>query len=367
MKSIEITTLKLHNFRNYINVVFNFSKKINVILGENGSGKTNILEAITLLKKGSGLKKTEFSDIISQNSPIKTFSIFAKICNHNMIDELGTSFENGKRLFQINGKKVISQKNEIPLIFLIPQMDNLFCDNKSNRRSFLDNIINNIYPEHKTNVNNYNKQIKERLKLLEKKGLKENLIWLDIIEKKISEIGIIIAYRRNEIISYLNQAIIQSKSSFTKSKIQIIGDIETYALSNTSITTEKLFQDKLKENRPKDLERQRTSFGIHLSDFTAFLDNKMEARSCSTGEQKSILLAIIFGFIRIFKVLNLNLPILLLDEITSHLDSKKRRDIFLEIIDLDIQCFLTGTEEYLFSDFKGSTVGLIKLSNSVSN
>lgn len=361
MNNIGVTKLQLYNFRNYQNKIFNFPKKINLILGKNGSGKTNILEAITLLRKGSGLKKADLSDIISYNSQQKNFSIFSKINNHYDIDEIGTNYDGEKRLFQINGKKLSRYKKEIPIIFLIPQMDNLFCDSKSVRRSFLDNIINNIYPEHKSNINNYNKQIKERMNLLERGDSKENMIWLDIIEKKISEISVIIASARNEIVNYLNQAILQSKSSFTKSKIKIIGEIEEYMIGNTAIATEKLIQEKFKSNRPKDLERQRTNFGIHLSDFTAFLNQQREAKICSTGEQKSILIAIIFAFIRIFKILNLPLPILLLDEICSHLDYQKRRDIFLEIHDLNIQSFLTGTEEYLFSDFKGDKIDIIKL------
>jgi DNA replication and repair protein RecF len=367
--NIEISKLQLYNFRNYRNRVFDFPKKINIILGKNGSGKTNILEAITLLKKGFGLKKADFPDMILQNSNDKRFSIFAKINNHNLIEEIGTSYESEKRIFQINGQKIIRTKynlnQEIPIIFLIPQMDNIFCDNKSARRSFLDKIINNIYPEHKTNINNYNKQIKERMSLLEKGMSKENNLWLDIIEKKISEISIMIASRRNEIINYLNQAILQSQSSFIKSKINIIGKIEEYALQNTALATEDLIKLTFKENRSKDLERQRTNFGIHLSDFTAFLDQninqKIEAKNCSTGEQKSILIAIIFGFIRIFKILNLPEPILLLDEICSHLDRSKRKDIFLEIKNLNIQSFLTGTEEYLFSDFQDKEVEFIKL------
>lgn len=361
MNNIEVTELQLYNFRNYQNKIFNFPKKINLILGKNGSGKTNILEAITLLKKGYGLKKADLSDIISYNSQQKNFSIFSKINNHYDIDEIGTNYDGEKRFFQINGKKLSRYKKEIPIIFLIPQMDNLFCDSKSVRRSFLDNIINNIYPEHKSNINNYNKQIKERMNLLERGDSKENIIWLNIIEKKISEISVIIASARNEIINYLNQAILQSKSSFTKSKVKIIGETEEYMIGNTAIATENLIQEKLKSNRSKDLERQRTNFGIHLSDFTAFLNQNMEAKICSTGEQKSILIAIIFAFIRIFKILNLPLPILLLDEICSHLDHQKRQDIFLEINDLNIQAFLTGTEEYLFSDFQGDKINIIKL------
>lgn len=362
MINIEIEKLQLYNFRNYQNQTFFFPKKINIILGENGSGKTNILEAITLLKKGSGLKKADFLDIIAQNATDRRFSIFSKIKNHPLIEEIGTSYEGEKRLFQINGTKINILKQEIAIIFLIPQMDDLFCDSKSIRRLFLDKIIGNIYPEHKSNINNYNKQIKERINLLERQDSKENQIWLDIIEKKISEIAVIIASSRNQIIDYLNQAILKSKSSFTKSKIKIIGDIEEYASKNTAIETEKFIQSRFKQNRHKDFESQRTSFGVHLSDFTAFLDNnKMEAKNCSTGEQKSILISIIFAFIRIFKILNLPLPILLLDEICSHLDHNKRRDIFLEISDLNVQSFLTGTEDYLFSQFKSDEVDIIKL------
>lgn len=356
VKNIEITQLQLYNFRNYQNKIFDFQQKINIFLGRNGIGKSNILEAVTLLRKGSGLKKADFDDIICNNIKSNTsipnnFSIFAKIKNHPNIDEIGTNYDGEKRIFQINASKNSNYKQEIPIIYLIPQMDNIFCDSKSNRRGFLDNLIANINSEHKTNINNYNKQIRERAKLLEKYHSDKNNIWLNIIEKKISEIGSIIAFNRNEIIDYLNRSILQSKSNFTKTQIKIIGEIEEFALNNTAIATENFFQEKLKANREKDFEKQRTNSGIHLSDFTAFLDNKMEAKNCSTGEQKSILIAIIFGFIRIFNILNLPCPILLLDEITSHLDQNKRKNLFLEIKNLKIQCFLTGTEKYLFSDF----------------
>ncbi|MFT4718520.1 MAG: DNA replication and repair protein RecF [Rickettsiales bacterium] len=370
MTNIEITKLQLCNFRNYKSKTLNFSKKINVLLGRNGAGKTNILESISLLKKGSGLKKADICDMICSSSDIKnTFSIYAEINNHPEIDEIGTSYQEEKRIFQINGKKISSYTNEIPIIHLIPQMDDLFSDNKSNRRSFLDKITSNIYPSHKSNLNNYAKYLKERVSLLEKylfakKDPDQYSSWIDIVEKKISEIGIIIAANRNDMIDHLNKAILMSKSGFTKSKLHIIGDVEEFAMKNTAIITENFFQNKLKENRRKDFERQRVAFGVHRSDFSAILNDNMEAKSCSTGEQKSILIAIIFAVIRIFQVKNLEAPILLLDEITSHLDDKKRRDLYDEIFSLNVQTFLTGTERYLFSDFTEDNVEFINITSS---
>jgi DNA replication and repair protein RecF len=363
-----IKNLKLDNFRNYQSRNFQFDAKIIAISGKNGVGKTNILEAISLLNKGHGLKGAEFCDMIFAQKSQQNFTIYSDVENHPHLENIGTSFlslEN-KRIFQINHKILTSatrQKNFPTIIWLTPQMDNLFCSSKTLRRKFLDKIVADIDPFHNTRINSYNHSIRERINLLQRFGNREN--WLNIIERKIAELGAAIAIARNEAVSYLNQTILQGSDNFTKSEIRIIGDAEQIVLTQKAIAAEEQFAIRLKNNRELDLKSNRTNFGVHRSDLTAILLGKdIEAKFCSTGEQKSILIALTFARIRMFSLLDLPMAILLLDEIVSHLDDQKRADLMNEISTLNCQSFLTATSKEFFNNlfhFDNKTVSFLQL------
>jgi DNA replication and repair protein RecF len=360
-----ISQLKLTNFRNYQSRNFNFTNKIVAIYGNNGVGKTNILEAISLLTKGNGIKNAEFYEMIynqTRNDKIgRDFTIYGKIENHPNIENIGTSFftdnnqKTNKRIYQTNNKIIrslsknkISNKTSLAIIWLTPQMDNLFCSSKTLRRKFLDKIVADIDANHNNHLNLYNHSLKERINLINNFANNQN--WLDIVERKIAELGTAIATSRNETIHYLNQAILQNDTRFTKTNLKIIGELEELALNRTAIEVEEKFIEKLKANRQIDGKSGRTNFGVHRSDFTAILLGKeIEAKFCSTGEQKSILIAITFARVKIFSLLNLPSTILLLDEIVSHLDNQKRINLLEEISKLDCQSFLTATNKDFFS------------------
>jgi DNA replication and repair protein RecF len=228
-------------------------------------------------------------------------------------------------------------------------MDNLFCFPKNIRRRFLDKIVCDIDIQHQSRINAYNQATKERINLLIRFGVNQEK-WLEIIEQKIAELGSAIASARNQAIEYINKTIVNANDNFVKTQIQIIGELEQMALNFKAIEVEEKFMQKLRENRYLDLKSGRTNFGIHRSDFTAILINKnIEAKFCSTGEQKSILIAITFARVRIFSLLNLPSAILLLDEIVSHLDDEKRNQLLQEITQLNCQSFLTATNKKFFS------------------
>ncbi|MES2677805.1 MAG: DNA replication/repair protein RecF [Pseudomonadota bacterium] len=349
-----LSQLKLNNFRNYQSKNFEFTAKIIAIFGKNGVGKTNILEAISLLNKGSGLKGADLEEMINQKNSLQNFTIYSQINNHPQIENIGTSYlaAENKRIFQINNKILSSSsryKNFPAIIWLTPQMDNLFCSSKTIRRKFLDKIVADIDVTHNSRINAYNHSLRERISLLNRFANGEN--WLEIIERKIAELGTAIASARNEAVNYLNQTILQGSDNFTKAQIQIIGETEDLAANHKAIEVEEMFIVKLKANRKLDAKTNRTNFGVHRSDISAILlDKKIEAKFCSTGEQKSILIAITFARIRLFSLLNLPMAILLLDEIVSHLDNQKRRDLMQEIAKLECQSFLTATNRDFFSD-----------------
>ena len=353
-----LSKLKLDNFRNYQAKNFEFTTKIIAIFGKNGVGKTNVLEAITLLNKGCGLKGADLESMINQKNPQQNFTIYSQINNHPHIENIGTSYlsAENKRLFQINNKILTSNsryKNFPTIIWLTPQMDNLFCSSKTLRRKFLDKIVADIDSAHNSRINSYNHSLRERIALLNRftKGKNEGENWLDIIERKIAELGTAIASARNEAVEYLNQTILQGSDNFTKAQIKMIGEAEFIASNHKALEVEEMFIARLKSNRKLDAKTNRTNFGVHRSDFTAILfDKRIEAKLCSTGEQKSILIAITFARIRLFSLLNLPMAILLLDEIVSHLDNQKRNDLMREVVKLNCQSFLTATNRDFFGE-----------------
>jgi DNA replication and repair protein RecF len=354
MSYTSISQLKLTNFRNYLSQNFNFTHKVIAIYGNNGVGKTNILEAISLLTKGNGIKNAEFDEMICRQNHLNNFTIYSNLEHHPDIENIGTSYSriDNKKIFQINNKILTSHsrnKTSPAIIWLTPQMDNLFCSSKTLRRKFLDKIVADIDTHHNSRLNLYNHSLRERINLLNNFANKQEN-WLDIIERKIAELGTAIATARNEAIYYLNQAILQNNHHFTKTNVKMIGELEDWAQSHKAIEVEEKFIEKLKANRPIDKKSGRTNFGVHRSDLTAILlDKKIEAKFCSTGEQKSILIAITFARVKIFSLLNLPSAILLLDEIVSHLDNQKRANLLEEISQLNCQSFLTATNKDFFS------------------
>ncbi len=350
-----ISQLKLTDFRNYQSQIFNFTHKIIAIFGNNGVGKTNILEAISLLAKGQGIKNADFEEMVCNQNTANNFAIYGTLENHPNIENIGTSYSkiDSKRIFQINHDILNSHsKNRIfpTVIWLTPQMDNLFCSSKTLRRKFLDKIVADIDTNHNSRLNLYHHSLRERINLLNYFADRQK-DWLDIIERKIAELGTAIATARNEAIYYLNQAILQNNDNFTKTTIKMIGELEDLAQNHKAIEVEEEFIQKLRNNRLIDGKSGRTNFGVHRSDFTAILlDKKIAANFCSTGEQKSILIAITFARIKIFSLLNLPSAILLLDEIVSHLDDKKRINLLEEISRLNCQSFLTATHKDFFSN-----------------
>lgn len=360
-----ISKIFLSNFRNYNSRSFEFNSTITIIFGNNGVGKTNILESISLFRKGRGLRSIDLDDMVKHDAIDSKFTIYGELKNHDEIANCATSFDksNSKRIFQVNGNKSSSIKNFPAIIWLTPKMDSIFTDSKSNRRKFLDKIVADIDQNHLSRINEYDKCLRERMILLQQNKDKK---WLEVLERRIAERGVAIAIARNEAIEYLNKAIKLNESEFIKTQIKIIGEIEELAKTSKSLEVEEIFANKLKDNRDLDLQSGRNLFGIHRSDFTAtLLDKELDANFCSTGEQKSILIAITIARVRINSFFNLPKAILLLDEIVSHLDSIKREELFKELQKLDVQIFATGTNRDIFSNLdnlSSETISFLEIS-----
>ncbi len=357
----KITKIVLSNFRNFLLKKLQFAKELTVFIGDNGVGKTNILEAITVIGRNNSLRNAEFEEMLycNQFSQQKAdqFTIFSEIHNHEFIEKIGISFSvnQKKKLIEIN-EEVLSYKRQaefrsylINFVSLTPQLEQLFILGKSQRRDYLDKIVSDLDSSHLGRINDYQKLLKERLLILQKYGVgKSGENWLNIVEEKIVELGVAIAFARIEAVDFFNKAIASFSSNFPQTKLCVIGDLENFVSQKSSLEIECEFKLKLQQNRAIDLASFKTIFGVHRSDFEAIFPQKnMSAIFCSTGEQKAIMIGITLARAKISANYKNQPTILIFDEVFSHLDEKRKSDLFDEIVESGVQAFFSATSESL--------------------
>jgi DNA replication and repair protein RecF len=367
MEESYITSLTLHNFRNYFHLNLESLNPFNIVIyGPNGAGKTNILEAVSYLSSGSGIRNAKLNEIgnINFNAPSelpKAWSVNANLIKSKEEIKISTGYYYSEetlkdtRIIKIDGEEQKTQSNLSKLLnitYLTPQMDKLFLEPSEKRRRFLDKLISDFDPSHTKRLSEYKSAMSDRSQLIKQRS--QSTKWLAAIEQTIVSSGIAIAASRLDFISKLNTIIKSRKSHFPKIKLTPIGEIEQMLLSSPAAIVEDHFNNLLTESRTIAKSGLTTSFnGPHKSDFSAIYKEKnTPASHASTGEQKSIIIALIFGYIELIKhYKNLN-PILLLDEIPAHLDNQKKDKLFEEIKTLNIQTFYTGVFKESFKELK---------------
>ena len=338
-----IKDIKLQNFRSHSFTELKTNHPIICIIGPNGSGKTNILEAISLITDKKGIRGTLIEDCIKKDSKDKTIisttvSYEKKDYKIDIIFELKE--DKVKKYLNIDNNKLslIEVFKNINFIWLTPQMDKIMYEGESIKRKFLDKIISNYNLDYKKNLSNFKKLSEERVQLL-----KENLDlqWLSILEKKmINELWNIFTYRR-AFIKDLNNIISKKLNNFLKIKLNIENSYDLdQNISEKDFHT--FFENKYFEKREIDQIIKRNSVGPQFDIFEFFNEEtKLNSDLCSTGEQKKILISLILAFILLMKSKNIN-SILLFDEIASHIDGKNLELFFDEIAKIGMQTWYTG-------------------------
>jgi DNA replication and repair protein RecF len=345
-----IDSIEIYNFRNHNYIkLLDLSNGPIVITGANGIGKTNILEAISLLTLSKGLRSAKISELTNQENPEFIWRITAQIQSIYGLKEISTyrnirpNAKSDSRLIHIDGQAP-QKKDElgtiIKTIWVTPPMQQLFAGPSSDRRSFFDHIVTNFFFNHSSHLSKYNKYMRERLKLL-KTGQNDNH-WLSALEQNMFIEAQSISDARMKTLEMLNNAIEKHHTPFTKAIL---------SLSNEPISEDFLSKQRL--NRNVDAASGRTSLGPHLFDLEVIYKEKnMPARLCSTGEQKSLLINIIlaqtYAIIEEFEII----PILLFDEIISHLDNRNRELLFEEILKINAQAWLSGIDPISFAYIK---------------
>ena len=372
-----VSRLTLTDFRNYAYLRINADLSPIILTGENGSGKTNILEAISFLTPGKGLRGARLADIkritpalISADyiSSKDTFNwaVSAIVKKNNEEYNIGTgsqksqreaddeirSFE--RRIVQIDGQKTSSQTElgkYLSAIWITPQMDRLFLGGTQPRRSFLDRIVYAFDVEHAKRTANFEHTYKQWYQLL-KNGCSDNR-WLLSLEEEISSLGVAIAAARRELVARLNTFIENDPDDvFPDIMLELDGTIEKMLDKMAAVDVEDFYINLLKKSRSSVINNDYVD-GVNRTDFKVYYKKKhMPAELCSTGEQKSLLVSIILAQTKC-QILDKGFaPVLLLDEVTTHLDNIKKDALLYKIKDLKLQAWITSTESSLFDVLK---------------
>ncbi len=366
--AVAVQRLTLTDFRGYGSARIQVAAAPVALFGPNGAGKTNLLEALSFLAPGRGLRRAKLGEIDRRGRTAEgalgdpaggAWAIHARLETPAGTLEIGTgreaSEESERRVLLIDGEAAKSQGSlarHLGVVWLTPAMDRLFVEGGSARRRFLDRLVYGFDAEHAQRVSSYEQAMRERARLLRDGPMDET--WLAAIEETMAETGIAIAAARRETVARLDQASAEAIGPFPAARLSLTGEIETLLERLPALGAEDDFRARLKELRGLDREAGITTLGPHRSDLRVrHAVSGMPAAEGSTGEQKALLISIVLAHARLQATLRDRAPLLLLDEVAAHLDPGRRAALFGEILRLGAQAWLTGTDAALFEGLRG--------------
>jgi DNA replication and repair protein RecF len=364
-----VERLALTNFRSYATAVVETDAGPQVIAGANGSGKTNLLEALSLLAPGQGLRRAPFSDLARTGAGGDgSFAVSARAHALAGPADIGTGLAAGSgagersgRLVRIDGTTQSGSgvlADYLEIVWVTPAMDGLFTGPASERRRFLDRLILCFDPAYRTIASRFERAMTSRNRLLAD-GVRDNA-QLSGFERVMAETGVAVAAARLEAVAAMGGIVDKRRtrnpnSAFPWSLFRLEGRIEDDLQRLSAVEAEDAYARTLSDMRERDRAAVRTLDGPHRSDlFVEHGPKALAARHCSTGEQKALLLGLVLAHAELLTERQEGAsPILLLDEITAHLDADRRAALFAEILRLAAQAWMTGTDEEAFAGLSG--------------
>ncbi|WP_017666724.1 DNA replication/repair protein RecF [Sandarakinorhabdus sp. AAP62] len=342
-----ITRLTLTDFRNHAHATIATGPGLVVITGDNGAGKTNILDAISLLAPGRGLRSAALSDAARQDGP-GGWSVAATLISPQGEVQIGTGTAAAapeRRLVRVNGAAATAAAlaDWLALVWLTPAMDRLFSESPGSRRRFLDRLVLALHPGHGQRVNRYEAAMRERTRLLTA-DTPADPVWLAGLEADMADHGAVIAAARAEMVAALAAALAGGdEGPFARPLIALAGNDADHLAA------------RLARGRARDAAAARAIDGPHRADLIVTHAGKaMPAATCSTGEQKALLIAIVLAHAALVAQRSGQPPILLLDEIAAHLDASRRAALFERLSGMGVQAWMTGTDAALFAELAGN-------------
>jgi len=366
--AVAVRRLVLTDFRGYGAARVQLSAAPVALFGPNGAGKTNLLEALSFLAPGRGLRRAKLGEIDRRRRTVEgalggpaggAWAIHASLETPAGALEIGTGREasegSERRVLLIDGESAKSQAalaRHLGVVWLTPAMDRLFVEGGSARRRFLDRLVYGFDAEHAQRVSTYEQAMRERARLLRDGPMDQS--WLAALEETMAATGIAIAAARRETVARLDQASAEAIGPFPAARLSLEGEVETLLERLPALGAEDEMRARLKDLRGLDGEAGVTTLGPHRSDLVVrHAVTGMPAAEGSTGEQKALLISIVLAHARLQAALKERTPLLLLDEVAAHLDPARRAALFAEIVRLRAQAWLTGTDAALFEGLRG--------------
>ena len=365
MTAAFIRRLTLTNFRSYHAAQVALDRAGPVVLtGANGAGKTNLIEAISLLAPGRGLRRATMEELAFTEGD-GAWAVSAEIEGMLGLATLGTGIEppandeaTPARRCRIDRESVGSATafaDHLRVVWLTPAMDPLFNGPASERRRFLDRLVLAVDAQHSSRVAALERSLRSRNHLLEDSPGDSH--WLDAIEHETAEVAVAVAAGRAETVTRLSAALAAARAQapeFPQAEIELQGWMEQLLPNHSAIEIEGRYRTLPKDNRARDAAAGRTLDGPHLSDLAVRHASKsIPAADASTGEQKALLIRLVLAHAGLIKQMTGFAPLLLLDEVVAHLDPARRAALYDALSSLGAQVWMTGADPAAFGDIIG--------------
>ena len=354
-----IRRLTLTNFRSYHAAQLEVGAALVVLTGPNGAGKTNLIEAISFLAPGRGLRRPTLEDVAFTEGD-GSWAVAADVEGALGLASLGTGIAAAASEDATVTRKCRIDREPVPsaaafadhlrVVWLIPAMDGLFNGPASERRRFLDRLVLAVDAEHGRRVNALERALRSRNRLLEEP--RPDTHWLDAIEHETAELAVAVTALRVETVTRLQAALAaRGNSAFPAAEIALEGWMEKLVLLHPAVDVEDRYRSVLRDNRGRDAAAGRTLDGPHLSDLAVvYAPKHIPAADASTGEQKALLIGLVLAHAALLADMSGFAPVLLLDEVVAHLDPSRRAALYAELETLGAQAWMTGADAAAFSD-----------------
>lgn len=358
-----VTRLILENFRTYPALDLTVGGRLVALVGENGVGKTNLLEALSLFTPGRGLRRAELSEMARSPGP-GSFAVSVTVETPYGEHRLGTGLAlpdpDGRvsRAFRVDGGAVPSPAafaEHVRVVWLTPDLDALFRGPAGDRRRFLDRLVLAVDAAHGTRVNGLERALRSRNRVLEESP--GDARWLDALEREAAELAVAVAAARREAVERLAALILETRddaSPFPFARLALSGELDGLVAALPAVDAEDRYRAILRQNRARDRAAGRTLVGPQASDLLVRHGPKdLPADTCSTGEQKALLVGLILAHARLVAAMSGIAPLVLLDEIAAHLDPRRRSALYEALDNLGAQVWMTGADPILFAELEG--------------
>jgi DNA replication and repair protein RecF len=358
-----VTHLILRDFRTYAALDLAVSRPLVALVGENGAGKTNLLEALSLFMPGRGLRRAELAEMARQGGP-GSFAVSIALETAYGEHRLGTGIEvpdaeaRGARLVRIDGLTAASPAafaEHLRVVWLTPDLDALFRGPAGDRRRFLDRLVLAVDAEHGARANALERALRSRNRVLAERP--EDGLWLDALEREVAELAVAVAAARRETVERLSALILATRddaSPFPFATLSLEGEIDALVATLPAVDAEDRYRAALREYRPRDRAAGRTLVGPQASDLLVRHGPKdIPAGTASTGEQKALLIGLVLAHARLVGTMTGLSPLILLDEVAAHLDPRRRAALYAALETLGGQVWMTGADPGLFAELAG--------------